>query len=243
MSRTSRMLVIGDSLAAGAGEVRDGVPCSWVRPTFVDRARDRMPGWEIVLNAVPLRRTADVAAEIDEILAGDPPDVVVVATGSNDADLEWRRFIITEGRVVRNRTPIEAFREATRRVVRACVAKGAAVVLTDVLGISLKLRRPSLERAVGRDISAMIEIAGGQPKADAFAREYRAVIQSVAEELGTRYAEYGPSVWAHAHDGVIGEDGTHPSAAGHVIIDACVWPEIAGAAELVERQQGAGRSL
>lgn len=225
-----RMLVVGDSVAAGATEVSSSEVIRVIRPTYVDLLQERLPKWAISLDAVPHRRTADLVPVIDSLLEQHRPHLVLIATGSNDADLDWRRFVIRKGLDVRSRTPLAAFMKATSAVVDAVHRFGAAAILTDVLGISLSLRRPALERAVEQDLGPILEAAGGQPRADAIAAEYRAALADYCKQSEIPLASYGLAVWETDHSQVIAEDGTHPSAAGHRVIAEAVSPVILHAA-------------
>jgi lysophospholipase L1-like esterase len=220
----TRLLVIGDSAAAGVARLDANEVVERVSPSFVDLLRAWFPTWAIVVDAIPHRRTAEVATTIDRILMSAKPDIVLLATGSNDLDLDWRRFVASDGRTVRNRTPLGAFTDSMRVVAAAVAAAGASLVLTDVLGMSLALRRPHLERLLGRDLGAMIERGGGQPRADAVTAQYRLAVARVSGEIGAPVAAYGEALDGHAPGAVIGVDGTHTSVAGHRVMAEVIAP-------------------
>jgi lysophospholipase L1-like esterase len=213
-----RLLIVGDSIAAGAVDVDSGEVRGTVHPTFVDLLRDRLDSWRIELDAAPLRRTVEAATGIGELLARHTPDVVLLATGSNDADIDWRRFILTKGASVRSRTRPREF-EAAVRTVHACVrAAGSRLVLTDAIGVSLEVRGPVLDSVAGCDVQAMIRAAGGQPEADRMADEHCQFVCGLAEQLECGVALVGASLRACDPREVLGPDGLHPSAAGHRIL-------------------------
>lgn len=237
-----RMLVVGDSIAAGATEVGFGSPSSGggaevirvIRPTYVDLLQQQLPNWTIALDAVPHRRTADLVPIIDALLETHRPHLVLVATGSNDCDLDWRRFVLRKGADVRSRTPLPAFLAATAAVVDAVHRAGASVILSDVLGISLPLRRPTLEAVINQDLGDILEAAGGQPRADAIADQYRAALAEFCAARDLPLARYGQAVWNADHAHVIADDGTHPSAQGHRVIADAIAPVVIHAAARVE---------
>jgi lysophospholipase L1-like esterase len=84
----------------------------------------------------------------------------------------------------------------------------------------------------------MIDRRGGQEESDRGLSEYRLALSKLAGETGSNLVCYGDVLASHPPREVIGDDGVHPSAAGHAIIAQALLPVVAAAC-----RQRARRSL
>ncbi len=212
------MLVLGDSIAAGALSVDGSSITERLTPTFVDLLAAQFASFEFVVNAVALRRTPDVLAALPALLTSIDPAIVLVATGANDADLDWRRFVISDGAVVRSRTPIETYRADLAAIARLIDSHGASAIFTSAIGLDLSSRTPHLCSLVQRDLRPAMERAGGQAHADEIVSRYRHASALIAAEFGFPHAPLGPDLASHDPSKVLAPDGTHPNALGHVVM-------------------------
>lgn len=226
------LLVIGDSTSLGAAVIEGDRVVETISPHYVDLLRRHFPAWRIEVDAAPLRRTRDAAAVVAAALERARPTILLLATGSNDVDIDWRRFVISGGAVVRSRTPDREYAESLRAIARAAAARDAALVVTDALPTWLDLRLPFLDRAAGRDVGALVRLAGGQARADEIASAHQARTAELAAEIGAPLVHWGAAMLRHDPRRMIGPDGTHPSAAAHEVL----------ASELVGVLRGAARA-
>jgi lysophospholipase L1-like esterase len=220
-----RILVVGDSVASGAVDVDSGRINGLVRPTFVDCLREEHSACEFHLDAAPFRRTADLPPIYSSLLDRSTPDVVLVATGSNDADIDWRRFILSGGASVRQRSRPADLEAAVRTIGNLTRERGARLILTDALGIAVALRGPVLDRLAGVDVQSMMLSAGGQDEADRMVELHRSIIHRLAAEVSATVALPGLALRSHDPRETLGPDGLHPAPAGHrAIADALSRP-------------------
>jgi lysophospholipase L1-like esterase len=193
----------------------------------VELLRERFSPCVFSLDAAPLRRTADTPPLAPALVQQYAPDCILLATGSNDADIDWRRFVLSGGADIRQRSRPAEIESAVRSVHGLSVAAGAALILTDALGLCLELRGPELDRLSGRDVQAMIRRAGGQARADRFADEYRTQICAIAASIDAPVAFIGRALAGSDPRLALGPDGLHPSVVGHrAIADAIAEPII-----------------
>lgn len=235
---TVRLLVVGDSMSLGALVVEGTQVTEWIEPTYIDLLRRELLSWHIEVDAAPLRRTADAAQLLPALLEKSRPDVVLLATGSNDLDIDWRRFVISGGSTVRSRTPEREYSRSLRSIASATIGVGGVLVVTDALAMSMQLRTPFLERVAGRALRSMVEAAGGQARADAMTQNHREITTALSRELGIHVAPFGTALEHVAAARVLGPDGTHPNAEGHRLMAAGVMPVLRAAAATVERRNG-----
>lgn len=213
-----RVLVLGDSIAAGARSVDGTTITDRLSPTFVDLLAARLPAFEFVVDAVALRRTPDVLGVLPGLLESVDPSIVLVVTGANDADLDWRRFVISDGAVVRSRTPIGTYSADLTSIARLIVAHGANGILAEPIGLHLASRAPHLNSLVKKDLGPAMERAGGQKHADEIVNRYREVSGVVAAEFGFIHVPLGPDLASHDPSRVLAADGTHPNELGHEVM-------------------------
>lgn len=213
-----RVLVLGDSIAAGALSVDGTTITDRLSPTFVDLLAERFATLEFVVDAVALRRTPDVLGALPGLLERVEPAMVLVATGANDADLDWRRFVISDGAVVRSRTPIERYASDLASMARLIRAHRAWAILAEPIGLHLASRAPHLCSLVKRDLGPAMERAGGQAHADEIVGRYRDASALVAAEFGFLHCPLGPDLASQDPSRVLAADGTHPNELGHRVM-------------------------
>jgi lysophospholipase L1-like esterase len=218
-----RVLVLGDSIAAGATVIDGERIIERVACSFVDHLILQAPHLRVTVEATPWRRTPDLVALAPAMLDAHKPDVVIVATGANDADIEWKRFVVSHGRIIRNRTRLADYAAALASIADECSRRGASMIATEVISPALRLRAPQLSKAAGRDLWPLFEQCGGQPACDKVVVEYRAAAESQARKSGFSLARTGSALDTAQHDLVYAEDGVHPNDEGHrVLADALV---------------------
>jgi len=153
--------------------------------------------------------------------------MLLLATGSNDADVDWRRLIASRGRVVRTTTPLAAYERALAAILAEASAIGCEARVFEPLAMDLERRAAWLGRELGRDLTPVVEESGGAARAREIVLEYRLATRRVAGDenvvrCGTVLEEAGTAE-------VLGEDGVHPNLAGHRLIAQATWASLAGA--------------
>lgn len=234
----SRLLVIGDSIPLGAAEVRDPEVVSWVECSCVDLLRESFPNVTISLEAGVRRTTDDVVRLLPQAMVETQPDAVLVMVGGSDADISWRRFIITDGRAISNLVPLARYVQNLHQIVRMIRDAGAVPILTDVPNHSLAIRAPYLSSLSGIDVVDMVQRRGGQVESDRRLEGYRKATEAVACETGADLARYGQALEELPPGKVLGIDGVHPNVHAHGIIARILMPAVARACgQLVPRER------
>jgi lysophospholipase L1-like esterase len=222
---TTKLLILGDSISLGVAEIR-GINeiAARLDASYVDLLTPALAGTTIVIDADVHRTTGAVRDSVDGILATHSPDVVLIMLGGNDADMDWRRFVLSDGRIARSRVPVETYEKNLRLIAAKITATGAMPVLTDMPNHHFELRGPYVSKIAGKDISAMLERGGGQAASDKELVKYRDAVARVARDLNIPLARYGEVLDAQPPKEVIGIDGVHPSAAAHRLIAESLLP-------------------
>jgi lysophospholipase L1-like esterase len=220
-----RLLILGDSISLGVSEVRGSEVVQTVSPSYVDLLRDQLHAWNIHVDA-DLHRTTSAAPErIDNWLASAlPPDACLIMLGGNDADLDWKRFVLSEGRIIRNRVAVARYRENLRSIVHTLLDAGVIPVLTDMPNHHFEIRGPYVSRLAGKDVVDMLRRNGGQEESNRHWALYRAAVASVAADTGAALVRYGEALAALPPEKVLSHDGAHPGTAGHRVIAQCLLP-------------------
>src|SRR4051812_15523764 len=104
-----KLLIIGDSFTLGAADVRGNEIVEHVRESYVDRLRASLPQVDIRIDAEVYRHTSAVRNIVEGLLDLHEPRVVLLTVGSSDADLDWRRFVLSEGQIIRNRVALATY--------------------------------------------------------------------------------------------------------------------------------------
>ncbi len=222
----TELLILGDSISLGVSELRGNVVAQRVAPSYVDRLRQWLPTFTITVDAELHRTTAQALARLPNLLAAHRPDVVLVMLGGNDADLEWKRFVVSDGRVARARVPLEQYAANLRAIVRTVLDAGAIPILTDMPNHDLPRRGAYTSALCGKDISSLLEKGGGQAVTDASLQTYRRAARDVADETGSVLVNYGEQLGRHDRHAMCGPDGGHPSAAAHEYIAQALLPAL-----------------
>src|ERR1700677_4592992 len=105
----SKLLIIGDSISLGVAEIRGNDVIDRVATSYVDLLRAALIGVEILVDADTHRTTSVACKNIDALLATHRPDVLLIMLGGNDGDIDWRRFVLSNGVVIRSRNTVEAY--------------------------------------------------------------------------------------------------------------------------------------
>jgi lysophospholipase L1-like esterase len=219
-----RVLVLGDSMAAGATVVEGDRIVERVACSFVDHVALAAPGISVSVDARPWRRTPELVDVVPALLETHTPDVVIVATGANDADIEWKRFVVSHGRIIRNRTRLSDYAAALASLAEECSGRGASMIVTEIISPPLRLRAPLLSKAAGRDLWPLFEECGGQPACDKVVAEYRAAAEVQAKESGFGLARTGLALESVNQDLVYADDGMHLNDSGHRVLAAALAP-------------------
>lgn len=225
-SPSTELLILGDSISLGISELRGNTVAQRVSPSYVDRLRQWLPTFTIAVDAEMHRTTAQALARLPDLLATHRPDAVLVMLGGNDADLEWKRFVVSDGRVARARVPVEQYMANLRAIAGAVANAGAVTVLTDMPNHDLPRRGVYTSALCGKDITSLLEKGGGQAATDASLQLYRQAVRQVAQETGCLFVNYGEQLGRHDRHAMCGPDGGHPSAAAHEYIAEALLPAL-----------------
>lgn len=226
MKRDCQLLIVGDSITLGVAEILGDEVLSRVHTTYVQHLSRHLSDVAIAADAALYRTTANVCQTIDSLLDCYKPDIVLLMIGGNDADVDWKRFILSEGRVVRSRVPVERYGENLALLAAQVLAAGACPVLTDFPRHNLAIRGAYLSHLAGRDLLPLIEQAGGQAESDRQLGQYRQAAATIARQNSIELVAYGVALDACEAQVVLGADGAHPNDVGHVVIAREVAPAI-----------------
>ena len=221
---TTKLLILGDSISLGVAEVRGNDIVARVEHCYVDLLMHALPKVQIIIDADVHRTTSGVREMVDGLLAAHSPQVVLVMLGGNDADLDWRRFVLSDGQIVRSRVSVETYEKNLRQIVSKILAAGATPVLTDMPNHHFELRGPYVSKIAERDIMAMLDRNGGQAASDKELCKYRQAAGQVTADLDVPLARYGEILDAQSPREMVGVDGVHPSAAAHLLIAEALTP-------------------
>lgn len=111
-----KLLILGDSISLGVSEVRGNDVVANVEHSYVDLLSHALPGVQLIVDADVHRTTSAARETLDSLLAMHSPDVVLVMLGGNDADLDWRRFVLSDGKVIRSRLTVETYEKNLRLI-------------------------------------------------------------------------------------------------------------------------------
>ena len=172
-----------------------------------------------------MHRTTSAAREaVEGLLAAHLPQIVLVMLGGNDADLDWRRFVLSDGKIIRSRVSVETYKNNLRQIASKILAAGATPVLTDMPNHHFELRGPYVSKIANRDVTSMLERGGGQVASDKELVKYRQAVAQVATDLDVPLARYGAILDGHSPREMAGVDGAHPSSAAHRLIADALAP-------------------
>ncbi len=221
-----RLLIVGDSISLGVEELRISEIAATVQTCYVDLLREKLPSAEILVDADIHRTTTAALAVIDSLLAKHQPCAVLLMVGGNDADVEWKRFIISSGRIVRNRLTVPQCQANLQSLARKVLSAGAFPILTDMPNHDLARRGPYLSQLSGKDVSVLIAGNGGQQRSDVGLLAYHDAAAEAAKITNSAFVAYGAALHHFPATEVIGTDGVHPNSKGHQIIARELLPTL-----------------
>jgi len=221
-SASAPLLIIGDSIPLGAAEVHGSEIVEYVQPTCVDLLKAAMPTLDIRIDAEVYRNSVSVRQELEQIIARHQPRRVLLMIGGSDADMDWKRFVLSDGKIARSRVAVEKYESNLRLICGRLMETGAAVILTDMPNHCFALKGPYVAKLTGKDIPALLELSGGQAESDKHLIHYRNAVSAVARDLQLQLIRFGEALDSRPADEVLCADGTHPSAAGHRVIAGCL---------------------
>ncbi len=218
MSKCTELLIIGDSISLGVAELRINDIVGSVHPSYTELIADGLPGVRIHVDADIHRTTVNALPILEQLLLTHKPDAVLIMLGGNDADVEWRRFVISGGRIGRSRVKVETYEHNLETLAGKVKAAGAIPVLTDMPNHYLAVRGPYLSHLSGKDVTAMIAANGGQERSDVGLQHFRLAAARVAERMACPLVDYGQALHMQPPEQMCGPDGVHPSRQAHEII-------------------------
>ncbi len=212
------LLIVGDSISLGIAEIRGTDVTGRVERSYLDILRTQLSDVTFIVDADIHRTTADAVELMDPLLQEHHPDAVLVMLGGNDVDLLWKRFVISNGKIVQNRIRVDRYSAHLTKIAQKIIAAGAWPILTDMPNHALDIRGRYLSQLSGKDVSAMIQALGGQPVSDQGLEVYRVAAAKVAAELECPFVQYGTSLSRVPLESVSGPDGVHPNDYAHGLI-------------------------
>ena len=219
MNAPETILIIGDSVSLGVTELVGDRIAATVSPTYVDHLRRLLPQTSFIVDAEIHRKTAEALERVAPLIETHRPDRVLLEVGGNDADVDWRRFIASRGRVARPRVPVETFKQNLHRLAETITHLGASPILTDISSHCLAIRGPSLSKLVGADITPWLHAAGGDAESFRGLQQFWAAVDEVARRRNLPVARFGKLLHQHPQqDQILGPDGVHPGADAHRLI-------------------------
>jgi hypothetical protein len=226
LHRPAKLLIVGDSVALGATVVVGKEVVERATPGFVDCLKWRRALWTIDTDAEVHRTTVQAMPLLPRLLTRYRPDIVLFVLGGSDADIDWRRFVVSRGRKVRNNTQLDTFRIALRTLVDTAITGGACPVLSDIPSQDVVKRGKWMSQQVGQDVLPWIEAAGGQGESDRRHAEYTRAVERVAAEAGVDIARWAQAISSLPADERFGQDATHPSIRAYALITDVVEQSI-----------------
>lgn len=220
----ARLLIVGDSITLGVAQLRGEQIDAYVDRCYLDILREKLPGLDIRMDAETHRTTTEALRLIDGLLRQHQPTMVLLMLGGNDVDVQWKRFVISQGRIVRSRVSLEHYTNNLQALVRKVLDFGATPILTDMPNHCLALRGPYLSKLSGKNVTAMIAAHGGQPVSDAGLVEYRLAAERIARAVDCPFVSYGTALSRQPPLTVSSLDGVHPNSQAHIIIAAELAP-------------------
>lgn len=224
---TSRLLIIGDSITLAAVEVRGKDVLDHVRPSYVELLRQMLPRVEIITDAAVRRTTIGARECLAALLEQHRPGAVMLMIGTSDADLDWRRFILSKGQNSRSHVPVQRYGENLRAMIAQIRAAAAIPILTDLPNHDIEARGRYFSGLFGVEVSGFLLDGGGRTESDRRWAQYHDALTAVAAEMSCELAAYGRSMDNHPASSMFGPDATHPSAEGHRVIADALAPTLA----------------
>lgn len=214
-----RLLIIGDSIALGITCISsDEKQTVTTHRRFVDQLREKLPGWEIEVDAAPGRTSVQATLLLPALIRQHQPHAVMIFLGGSDADINWKRFILTGGKSIRHNTRLDRFESNLRQLVREVQQAGACAILSDLPTQNLAERGRQLSASTGHDVTQMLQSANGEDENTQRHRLYAQPIEKVAVDTGSVVLRWTDSIAALPMEQRFGADAIHPGDAAYDII-------------------------
>jgi lysophospholipase L1-like esterase len=184
----------------------------------VDIIQKRFPNLVIKVDADVHRSTIGGVRCLGPLLASFNPQITLLMLGGNDADPDWKRFVVSNGRVARSRIDLARYIENLRTMAEMVRSAGSIPVLTDMPNQYLARRAKVLSDLAGRDLIPLINANGGEKLCNEVLETYREAAAALAGELAVPFAPFGHHLAEHPLEEVVGPDGVHPNELAHGII-------------------------
>lgn len=213
------LLILGDSIALGAAEISEGVVRQWVEKPWVTLLEAAEVSFDISVDAAVGRTTSDAIAVLSGLLRERHYRSVLLFVGGNDIDLNWRRFLVSGGRRVFHRVDSDRYEANLRQMVSEIREAGSEAILTDTPGLDFLKHARWLSSELGRDVTPMVEVAGGQEEVRRRVASYNARLEHVVEETGVSLVQWSRAVSEQLPwECRTGPDGVHPGNGAHRVI-------------------------
>lgn len=216
-----RLLILGDSITLGATEVFREHIYSTAPRSYVHDLVSTLDSWDIQTDAALHRTTTTSARLLPGILEAHRPDILLLMVGGSDADIDWKRFVVSKGARVKANVPVHTYSANLMHIINECRANGVTPVLTDVPNCDLAGRTAWLAGKIGPVIEAAVEAnGGGQAEVDRRCAEHNSAVEDIAASTGVPLARWAAAVAHLPLAERLGPDFVHPGAAAHPIIAA-----------------------
>ncbi len=243
-----RVVVLGDSIAAGAPEAPSAVWPALVQQQLDD---DQPGAWAIINASIPGETALQGLLRVERDVLRWHPHLVLIAFGLNDghlvgptpADL-WRSELLCRGYLQSG--PLYLFTWLRGQVPRASCRADLAADHADLRRSSpaeySQALRLSVEKIRQADPTTRVMLLNLTPigparqterGADGYAPQvaayeaYNAVVRSLVTALGVEMIDVSSPLRASAHETVLQDDGLHLTPAGQTIVASVVMRRIA----------------
>ncbi|HUO07574.1 MAG TPA: GDSL-type esterase/lipase family protein [Phycisphaerae bacterium] len=215
---STTVLLLGDSITLGAAEIREAQVISTVAMSYVDHLRTAAFDCTFVVDAKVNRSTARAVNDLPGVLDSVKPDIVLLMLGGNDADMNWRRFMVTSGRVARSNVRPAEYGNNLRTMIECVRSRGMSPLITDIPDHDVTARGDYLSKLLQIDVAGMIRNSGLQETSDRELRAFWDQAALVSERCGVPLVSYGRKLVETGRNRVLGVDGVHPNAFAHRLI-------------------------
>ena len=226
-AQSGTVLIIGDSISLGATDVRGNDVVETLDRGYVDILREQCPSVQFNVDAGVHRSTISVRQRIAALVTEHQADVVLLMIGGNDATLDWKRFLLTNGKTVRSNVPVDRFQENLSDIVRQIREGGAVPVICDLPVMCVRVRADYLSQLSGKDLAPLFESGGGQAEVDRQHDIYATAASAVADQHDVPMARFSHIMYQLGPSAVVSPDGIHSNAKAHEIIADAVQPVLA----------------